>query len=60
MNAKLIRLPAVKQMTGMATSTIYASMARGEFPKPIKLGARAVAWRVEEIEHWIDSRQAAA
>lgn len=60
MTAKLIRLPTVKEMTGMATSTIYAMMSRGEFPKPIKLGARAVAWKVEDIASWIDTRQVAA
>lgn len=60
MPAKLLRLPDVKDLTGMSTSTIYAKMSRGEFPKPIKLGARAVAWRVADISEWIETRPVAA
>ena len=60
MAAKLLRLPDVKEITGLSTSTIYAKMSRGEFPKPIKLGARAVAWKVTEIHDWIESRPVAA
>lgn len=32
---------------------------RGEFPKQVKLGARAVGWRRRDIEAWLDSRPAA-
>jgi predicted DNA-binding transcriptional regulator AlpA len=30
-------------------------MANGAFPKPVKLGAKAVAWRLSDILDWIDS-----
>lgn len=32
-------------------------MRREEFPKPIKIGRRAVAWRESEIREWIDGRE---
>lgn len=55
----LLRRPDVEAMTGMSRSAIYAAMARGEFPKPVKLGAQARAWRRSEIVGWIESREAA-
>jgi len=37
-------------------STLYAKVAEGEFPTPIKLGQRSVGWSAAEVEAWIDSR----
>jgi prophage regulatory protein len=50
------RLPKVKSNTGLCRSTIYALVAKGKFPKPISLGARAVAWIDEEVDAWIAER----
>lgn len=47
----ILRLKQVKQRTGLSRSTIYAQMARGEFPPKVTLGARSVGW----IEHEIDA-----
>jgi len=56
----LMRHRAVTQKTGVSKSTIYYFIARNEFPKPVKIGRRAVAWRASDIEAWIGSRQQAA
>lgn len=32
-------------------------IAAGEFPAPLLLGARRVAWRDTDIEAWLESRQ---
>lgn len=57
MNAqKILRLPAVQDMTGKSRSGIYSDIGRGLFPAPIKLGRRAIGWRTEDIEVWIASR----
>lgn len=40
----------------MVRSTIYREMADGDFPKPIKITAKAVAWPSNEIDDWILSR----
>jgi prophage regulatory protein len=53
---KLIRIAAVKSMTGISKSHIYLLASEGDFPKPIKLGERSVAWVQEEVEAWIASR----
>lgn len=54
--SKLIRLPAVQDATGLGRNTIYEAMKRGDFPRPIKIGMRAVAWRISDIEQWVNSR----
>ena len=35
---RVLRLREVRARTGQATSTIYAAMASGKFPRPIPLG----------------------
>ena len=46
---QIIRLPQVRQRTGLSRSTIYLRVARGEFPRPIKLGVRASGWIADEV-----------
>lgn len=59
MTEKMLRRPAVEQLVGLGRSTIYAMIAEGTFPKPLKLGKRAVGWRESEITAWIDNRSSA-
>ncbi len=54
---KILRLPAVKSKTGIARSTIYSLIARGDFPQPLQLGARSVGWLESDINQWICSRR---
>ena len=55
----VFRLPKVLQATALSRSTVYAMMADGRFPKPMKLGERAVGWPEVEITAWLESRKAA-
>lgn len=50
MSKTVLRRKAVEAKTGYSTSTLYEKMARGEFPRPIKLGARAVGWVDDEVD----------
>ncbi len=45
---RLMRLPAVLQVTGPARSTVYRMVAVHTFPAPVKLAARAVGWRHDD------------
>jgi len=54
---RLLRLPAVKDLTGLSRTAIYAAIARGDFPRPIKLG-RLSAWSESEVRSWIEARKA--
>lgn len=60
MTDRMLRRPEVERLTGLARSTIYEWMARGEFPLSVKLGLRAVAWRERDVLAWLASRAAKA
>lgn len=51
-----LRLPKVKEVTGLSRSNIYLMIAEKRFPPPIKIGPRAVAWVDSEIDCWIQDR----
>ena len=53
---KILRRPAVEATTGLSRSTIYQHMQDGTFPKPIRLGAKAVGWLENEVVDWIKAR----
>ena len=53
---KFLRLAEVRNRVPYSRSTIYLLAGKGEFPKPLNLGARAVAWLESDIDEWIASR----
>lgn len=55
-NNHILRLNEVIARTGRSRSSIYADIDRGEFPKPIKLGPRAVGWLAGDVNAWIQGR----
>lgn len=57
---KLLRLPQVKDLTGLSKSTIYARITEGSFPKQIPLGPRLVVWMESDIQNWIEEQVSAA
>jgi prophage regulatory protein len=54
--ARILRLPAVKDRTGLATSTIYKLIRAGKFPRHIKITERASGWLETDIDAWVESR----
>lgn len=53
---RLLRLPAVLDRVGLRRSRVYDLVAAGQFPAPVRLAARAVAWYEHEVTGWIESR----
>jgi prophage regulatory protein len=53
---RLLRLPAVIELTGLGRDTIYRYIREGRFPAQRRISDRASAWREDEIRAWIDSR----
>lgn len=60
MSKQLQKLPQVLHDCAISKSTLYRLRAQHQFPAPVKLtGSRSVAWRAEEVQAWIESRQRA-
>lgn len=53
-----IRLPAVLKVFPVSKSTWWAGVKDGRFPKPVKLGPKITAWRVDDIRELIASQGA--
>ena len=51
---RLIDLKEVEHLTGIKKATIYSYMRKGKFPKPIKIGKRAVRWSYVAVTEWIE------
>ncbi len=54
-----LRIQAVIRVTGLSRSTLYRLIADETFPRPVKLGPRAVAWRRSDIDAWGEARSIA-
>lgn len=53
---RFLRLTEVKHQVGLGRSAIYQKVKSGDFPAPVNLGARAVAWCSDEVAAWMDAR----
>lgn len=53
-----IRLPEVLAVFPVSKSAWWAGIKEGRFPKPVKLGPKTSAWRVQDIRSLIDSQGA--
>lgn len=56
MSKAILRLPVVMTRTGLSRSSIYLLMSKGQFPKQVSLGERAVGWLESDIDRWVESR----
>jgi prophage regulatory protein len=54
---KFLRLRAVEEATSLKKTTIYAGLKARTFPAPVRLTARAVAWRESDIAAWQAGRK---
>ena len=50
----------VERLTGLSTSSLYRAMRHSDFPDPIRVTARSVRWRVDEVLAWIEGRPRAS
>lgn len=54
---RLLRCPEVLSRTGLSKTALYSLIAAGEFPAPVQIGPRSVAWKESEINCWIAGRK---
>ncbi|HCU89252.1 MAG TPA: DNA-binding protein [Gammaproteobacteria bacterium] len=55
MTETILRRPDVEKRCGLSRSTIYQLMTEGRFPRPLKLGKRAVGWRESDVADWLEA-----
>lgn len=52
---RLVRLPEVLRLCALSRSTLYSKVAKGQFPKQVRLGANIVAWYESDVLAWMQS-----
>lgn len=52
---RLLRLPAVLELTGRGRTAVLDDVKAGRFPRPIKVGAASM-WLHSEVQSWIGER----
>ena len=56
----LLRLDEVLVRVGLGKTRLYALLAAGDFPTPIRLGQRSVRWHAQDIHAWIEAKRNAS
>lgn len=46
--------PPIPPLIPVGKSTFWEWVKNGHFPKPVKLGPRTTAWRVEDVRAWME------
>jgi len=52
--AAFVRLPTILKLLPISKSTWLSGVKSGHFPKPVRLGKKITAWRVEDIRKLIN------
>jgi len=54
---QILRFKEVLARTPFANrGKLNTEIRNGRFPRPIKLGRRAIGWLAEEVQDWVNSR----
>lgn len=51
--------PPIPAIIPVSKSTFWAGVKTGRYPKPVKIGSRCTAWRVEDIRAFVEQEAAA-
>lgn len=55
---KILSMAEVKGLTSLSRATIYKLLKTQEFPQQVRLTPRRIGFKAEQIQAWIESRQA--
>lgn len=56
---RMMRLPEIREITGLSNATIWRRVKSKDFPAPVRLGnmaTRSIGWRESAVRDWLESR----
>jgi prophage regulatory protein len=59
METKLLTPKAVCERTSLSRSSLDRLVATGDFPQPIRITERRLAYRADDVQAWIEAKVAA-
>lgn len=54
---RILRPRRLAEHLGVSLTTLWRMRQRGELPRPIRISAGAVGWRLSKIEAWLSERE---
>jgi prophage regulatory protein len=54
---KLLRFKTLREYVPSGRTTIWRMVKDGRFPAPVRIGKNGIAWRSDEVQNWIKSRE---
>jgi prophage regulatory protein len=54
---ELIPEARVKVITGTSKSSRWRWIAKGDFPKPIRITKQCTRWSLREVSNWVEDRK---
>jgi prophage regulatory protein len=51
----LLTIKQVVSLVGLSRSTLINRLKNGNFPQPVRLSARRIAWLESDVMNWINS-----
>jgi prophage regulatory protein len=54
----LLRMSALTKKLGISRSSVYRLIDAGDFPQPVRLTPTTIAWRLTDVEKWVEERPA--
>ena len=59
MSTRILRAAAVMDKCGFRRTTLWRLVHEADFPKPIFITGKAIGWREDQVDEWIDARPVA-
>ena len=56
----LLKMQTVCSAVGLSSATIYRKVATGDFPEPVRLGARCTRWKSGCVQAWLAAQTTTA
>jgi prophage regulatory protein len=53
---RILKKPEVLKLVPISNGYLYELIRKGQFPKPISLGSRAVGWVDTEVQEWVENK----
>jgi len=53
---KFLRVKDVTARVGLTRSAIFKQIEKGQFPEPVSIGSRAIAWPESVVDEWAQAR----
>jgi len=53
---RVLKIGELEQLSGLARMTLYRYSREGRIPGLVRIGPRAIRFREEDIENWLNGR----